>query len=137
MRATLKINKDDIVVVFDGYCVMCSKFVSWLAKRDIQNKIFYTTFESNFLNINYPDIKLEDTVFVIDHNAKTYIKTQAIKVCLEKIKHKKLLVTLINIVPLKLANLIYSVVAKTRYIFFGKKEACTIPNDIVKSRILT
>ena len=89
----MKINKDDIVVVFDGYCVMCSKFVSWLAKRDTQNKIFYTTFESNFLNINYPDIKLEDTVFVIDHNAKTYIKTQAIKVCLEKIKHKSVFLT--------------------------------------------
>ena len=137
MRATLKINKDDIVVVFDGYCVMCSKFVSWLAKRDTQNKIFYTTFESNFLNINYPDIKLEDTVFVIDHSAKTYIKSQAIKICLEKLKHKKLLVYLIKMVPIKIADLIYSVVAKTRYMFFGKKESCTIPNDIVKSRILT
>ena len=49
----------------------------------------------------------------------------------------KTLLTLIKIAPLKLANLIYSVVAKTRYVFFGKKKSCTIPNDIVKSRILT
>ena len=137
MRATLKINKDDIVVVFDGYCVMCSNFVSWLAKHDTKKKIFYTTFESNFLNKKYHDIKLADTVFVIDYNAKTYIKSQAIKVCLEKLKHKKLLVSLIKMVPIKFADLIYSVVAKTRYVFFGKKELCTIPNDIVKSRILT
>lgn len=137
MRATLKINKDDIVVVFDGYCVMCSNFVSWLAKHDTQKKIFYTTFESNFLNKKYPDIKLADTVFVIDCNAKTYIKSQAIKVCLEKLKHKKLLVSLIKMVPIKFADLIYNIVAKMRYVFFGKKKLCTIPNDIVKSRILT
>jgi predicted DCC family thiol-disulfide oxidoreductase YuxK len=137
VRATLKVNNDDIVVVFDGYCVMCSNFVSWLAKHDTQNKIFFTTFESNFLNKKYPDIKLADTVFVIDYNAKTYIKSQAIKVCLEKLKHKKLFVILIKMVPLKFSNLIYSAVAKTRYVFFGKKDMCTIPNDIVKSRILT
>lgn len=132
----MKINNDDIVVVFDGYCVMCSNFVSWLAKHDTQNKIFYTTFESNFLNKKYPDIKLADTVFVIDYNAKTYTKSQAIKVCLEKIRRKKLLAILIKMAPLKLADFIYSIVAKTRYVFFGKKKICTIPNDIVKSRIL-
>ena len=78
----MKINKENIVVVFDGYCVMCSNFASWLAKRDTQNKIFYTTFESNFLIENYPEIKLIDTVFVIDNNSKTYVKTEAINICL-------------------------------------------------------
>jgi predicted DCC family thiol-disulfide oxidoreductase YuxK len=104
VRATLKINKDDIVVVFDGYCVMCSNFVSWLAKRDTKNKIFYTTFESNFLIENHPEIKLIDTVFVIDNNSKTYIKTEAIKICLDRIQYNKFLMSIFNLIPLYFAN---------------------------------
>ncbi len=130
------LEKDVIIVVFDGYCVMCSNFVSWLAKHDTKKKIFYTNFESNFLNKNYPEIKLMDTVFVIDHNANTHIKIKAIKICLEKIRQKKLLIHLINLLPLKFANIIYNIVAKTRYMIFGKKIICTVPNDIVKNRIL-
>ena len=68
------LEKDVIVVVFDGYCIMCSNFVSWLAKHDTEKKIFYTTFESNFLNKNYPNLKLMDTIFVIDHDANIHIK---------------------------------------------------------------
>ena len=82
------LEKDVIVVVFDGYCIMCSNFVSWLAKHDTEKKIFYTTFESNFLNKNYPNLKLMDTVFVIDHYANIHIKSKAIKICLGKIRQK-------------------------------------------------
>ena len=131
------LEKDVIVVVFDGYCIMCSNFVSWLAKHDTEKKIFYTTFESNFLNKNYPNLKLIDTIFVIDHDANIHIKSKAIKICLGKIRQKKLLIPLFNLMPLKFANLVYNIVAKTRYIFFGKKTVCTVPNDIVKNRILT
>ena len=75
---------------------MCSNFVSWLAKHDTEKKIFYTTFESNFLNKNYPNLKLMDTIFVIDHDANIHIKSKAIKICLGKIRQKKLLIPLFN-----------------------------------------
>ena len=136
MRVILKINKKNIVVVFDGYCVLCSNFASWLAKRDTQNKIFYTTFESNFLIENYPEIKLIDTVFVIDNNSKTYIKKEAIKICLDRIQYNKFMMSIFNLIPLYFANKLYEIVAKTRYIFFGKKKECSIPSSILKSRIL-
>ena len=47
------IDNGNIIIVFDGYCVLCDNFVKWIAKKDKYNKIHFTTFESDYINKNY------------------------------------------------------------------------------------
>ncbi len=136
MRGILKIKKDHIIVVFDGYCILCNYFTVWLAKRDEQENIFFTTFESEFIKKNFPHIQLNDTVFVIGHHDKVYTQAQAVIECLKKIKCHRFLRKISTIIPMAISNRIYRLTAKLRYHIFGKKKECTIPAEIVSKRIL-
>ena len=74
------------IIVFDGYCILCSNFVSFLTKLDKDDEFRFTTFESNFISNNYPKISLLDTVFVIGPDKNILTKSKAVIFCLKKIK---------------------------------------------------
>ena len=44
------------IIVFDGYCILCSNFVSFITKLDNDDEFRFTTFESEFISNNYPKI---------------------------------------------------------------------------------
>ena len=104
-------SEENIIIVFDGYCVLCDNFVKWIAKKDINHKIHFTTFDSNYINKNYPEIKLKNSVVVIDSNKKIFRKSEAVILCLKTIK---LNISILEIIQIYITKNIY-----------GKKESIT------------
>ena len=127
----------NIIIVFDGYCVLCDNFVKWIAKKDKNHKIHFTTFNSNFIKKNYPEIKLKNSVVVIDSNNNLFKKSEAVILCLKTIKYSKILISVFEIIPKSILNIGYTLVAVTRYSIYGKKESCSIPNLIFAKKILS
>ena len=137
IRYVLVMYGGNIVIVFDGYCVLCDNFVKWIAKKDINHKIHFTTFDSNYINKNYPEIKLKNSVVVIDSNNNKFKKSEAVILCLKTIKYYKILISVFEIIPKSILNLVYDLVAITRYRIYGKKESCSFPNSIFAKNILS
>ena len=137
IRYVLAMYGGNIVIVFDGYCVLCDNFVKWIAKKDINHKIHFTTFDSNYINKNYPEIKLKNSVVVIDSNNNIFKKSEAVILCLKTIKYYKTLISVFEIIPKSILNLVYNLVAITRYRIYGKKESCSFPNNIFAKKILS
>jgi predicted DCC family thiol-disulfide oxidoreductase YuxK len=127
----------NIIIVFDGYCILCDNFVKWIAKKDKDYKIHFTTFESNYINKNYPAIKLKNSVVVIDSNNNLFKKSEAVILCLKTIKCSKILISVFEIIPKTILDIGYSLVAYFRYKIFGKKKICSLPNTIISERILS
>ena len=127
----------NIVIVFDGYCVLCDNFVKWIAKKDINHKIHFTTFDSNYINKNYPEIKLKNSVVVIDSNNNIFKKSEAVILCLKTIDYNKTLIAILEIIPKTILDIGYSLVAFIRYKIFGKKQICSLPNTIISEKILS
>ena len=61
-----------VIVVFDGFCVLCNNYTSWLSKNNTDKNIYFTNFESKYIKDRYPKLKLGNTVIVI--NEKNDIK---------------------------------------------------------------
>lgn len=132
----MQTDKGNIVVVFDGQCVLCDRYVNWLAQKDINQKVYFTTFESDFIKKNHPYITLSNSVVVIDAKKKMYKKSRAVMHCLETIHYKTMMIKLLRLVPHQISDILYMFVARTRYTLFGRKAQCSVPNDVITKRIL-
>ena len=124
------------IVVFDGYCVMCSKYVLWLMQRNKIKNIYFTHFESRFIRENYPYLKLGNTVFVINENEEILVRSKAIKHCINQTDLNFISKFLFNLIPSFILDIFYIVISKIRYKIFGKKQTCSYPNQLISERIL-
>ena len=131
------IDNGSIIIVFDGYCVLCDNFVKWIAKKDKYNKIHFTTFESDYINKNYSEIKLKNSVVVINSKKIFFKKSEAVILCLKTIDYNKTLIAILEIIPKTILDIGYSLVAFLRYKIFGKKKICSLPNTIISEKILS
>ena len=127
----------NIVIVFDGYCVLCDNFVKWIAKKDKDHKIHFTTFESDYINKNYSEIKLKNSVVVINSKKIFFKKSEAVILCLKTIDYNMTLIAILEIIPKTILDIGYSLVAFFRYKIFGKKKICSLPNTIISEKILS
>ena len=125
-----------IIVVFDGFCILCNRYVLLISERDLNNKFYFTTFQSRFIKDNYPKIKLANTVLVITEENEILTKSEAVIYCLSNIRFNKLCLKLIRYVPFVILDFIYNIIAIYRYKTFGKYNKCTIPKNISKIKIL-
>ena len=124
------------IVVFDGYCVMCSKYVLWLMQRNKIKNIYFTHFESRFIKDNYPYLKLGNTVFVINENEEILVRSKAIKHCINQTDLNFISKFLFNLIPSFILDIFYLVISKIRYKIFGRKQSCSFPNELISERIL-
>ena len=125
-----------VIIVFDGFCVLCNNYVRWVSKRNPSKNIYYTNFDSNYIKSNYPKLKLGDTIFIIRHDNEILEKSEAIKYCFKYIRLNYFLKTLIRVSPNFLLDIFYRIIATNRYRLFGKLDVCSIPNDINQENIL-
>ena len=79
-----------IVLVIDGHCIMCNSLAIWISKRDKENRIMITNFESNYVKENYQRIKSGKNVVLINEIEQLiFEKSTAIIQCLKIIGYNK------------------------------------------------
>ena len=127
---------EKIIIVFDGFCVLCNNYVRWVSKRNPNKNIYFTNFESEYIKKNYSELNLGDSVFIITERNQILERSQAIKYCLKYVKLNYFLKTIIKLSPNFLLNIFYRLIAKNRYFLFGKLDVCSIPDDVNHENIL-
>ena len=127
---------EKIIIVFDGFCVLCNNYVRWVSKRNPNKNIYFTNFESEYIKKNYSELNLGDSVFIITEGNQILERSQAIKYCLKYVKLNYFLKTIIRLSPNFLLEIFYRLIAKNRYFLFGKLDICSIPDDVNQENIL-
>lgn len=127
------------IVLFDGVCNFCNDRINFIIRHDkkdyfrfaaLQSEIGKTILSEN--NIALPHL---DT-FILVEQGKTYDRTSA---ALRIAKHLNGLIPIFFafiIVPPFIRDIVYKVIAKNRYKWWGKKESCMIPNAEVRKKFL-
>ena len=127
---------EKIIIVFDGFCVLCNNYVRWVSKRNPNKNIYFTNFDSEYIKNNYSELNLGDSVFIITEGNQILERSQAIKYCLKYVKLNYFLKTIIKLSPNFLLDIFYRLIAKNRYFLFGKLDVCSIPDDVNQENIL-
>jgi predicted DCC family thiol-disulfide oxidoreductase YuxK len=129
---------DDDVILYDGVCVFCSRWIRFVAARDRDRRFRFTAIQSDYgrrlaqaFGINPAD---PDTNAVI-HGGIAYFKSDAALMVLSNLQGWSW-VSVLRTWPKPLRNAVYNLVAQNRYRIFGKYEVCFLGDESFRSRVL-
>jgi predicted DCC family thiol-disulfide oxidoreductase YuxK len=128
-----------MVILFDGVCNLCNASVNWIIDRDKKNLFKFASLQSEYGQalINKMNLKSDymDTV-VLQEGEKVYLRSAAALRILKHIGGIYSLAYAFIIVPAFIRDFFYNMVAKNRYKWFGKQDACRIPTPELKAKFL-
>ncbi|NRB60950.1 MAG: thiol-disulfide oxidoreductase DCC family protein [Winogradskyella sp.] len=134
--------KDKELILFDGVCNLCNSSVLYVIKRDQNNRFLFAPLESEtgqavIKKFNIDTDAIDSILLYKPKNDKIFFKSTA---ALQVGKHLGFplnLASIFFIIPTFIRNWVYDYVAKNRYKWYGKKDACMIPTPELKSKFLS
>lgn len=133
-------NSHKPIIVFDGVCNFCNWWVDFILKRDSKGKFLFTANQEPagklILETNNIESFGDPQSVYLYHKGKLYhYSTAAIKVA-SMLKFPWNIAGVLLIFPRFMRDWIYKWVAKNRYKWFGKAEACRLPQPGEAERFL-
>jgi predicted DCC family thiol-disulfide oxidoreductase YuxK len=129
---------DDDVILFDGVCIFCSRWVRFVAARDTAKRFRFTPIQSAYgtklaqtFGIDPDD---PDTNAVV-HGGEAFLKSDAALTVLSHLPGWGWTRALFA-VPKPLRNAVYSLIARNRYRIFGKYDVCFVPDADLRARVI-
>jgi len=129
---------DDDVILYDGVCVFCSRWVRFVAVRDSERRFRFTAIQSGYgtrlaraFGINPDD---PDTNAVV-HGGAVFFKSDAALMVLSHLPGWRW-VRVLRLMPKPLRDAAYNLVARNRYRIFGKYEACFVLDAELRARVM-
>jgi predicted DCC family thiol-disulfide oxidoreductase YuxK len=129
---------DDDVILYDGVCIFCSRWVRFVIARDAQRRFRFTPIQSGYgtrlaraFGIDPAD---PDTNAVI-HGGVAYFKSDAALTVLSSLPGWGWVRVLFG-VPRPLRDAVYNLVARNRYKIFGKYDQCFMPDAETRARVM-
>ena len=124
------------VILFDGVCNLCNGSVQYVIKHDPHRIFRFASLQSSFGQKILADHKLPENdfnSFILFEDGKMYTRsTAALRVAKRLTGFIKILYGF-SIVPGFIRDGIYNLIAKNRYKWFGKKDACWLPTPELKN----
>lgn len=127
------------IVLFDGVCNLCNNIVQIIIRNDPKIKFRFAAIQSEIgqLLLSQLDLPIDrfDSIVYISDN-KFYVKSTAVLQIIRELDCWWRFLYYFIIIPRIIRDMVYNVIAKWRYSWFGKSETCIIPTPENSSRFL-
>lgn len=120
------------VILFDGFCNLCSGSVQFVIKRDPKKYFRFASLQSAFGQSLLTQTNLSTTdlnSFLLLQDGIIYSRSTAALKVAKCLSGPWSLLYMCRIIPAFLRDFLYNFIAKNRYHWFGKKETCWVPNN--------
>ncbi len=133
-----------MTILFDGVCNFCNASINFMIDRDSKGIFKFASLQSEVgqellkkfrLKTNDLENRTFDSIVAIDGN-KVYQKSDAALEIARRMDGIWKIFYIFKIIPSFLRNPIYDLIARNRYRFFGRTDACRIPTPELKARFL-
>ncbi len=127
------------IILFDGVCNFCNASVNFIIDRDKNNIFKFAALQSDIGEQLQRKFSLDSedlSSFILIEGNKYYKKTTAALRVAKDFGFPWNLTYIFIIVPPFIRNIAYSIIAKYRYKWFGKRDTCRIPTPEEKERFL-
>jgi predicted DCC family thiol-disulfide oxidoreductase YuxK len=127
------------IVVFDGVCNLCNHSVQFILRHEVAPDFQFAALQSHagarlWRTFGFsPD---DARTFVLIAGGRPYVKSDAAIQIATRLRGGWKLLALVRVIPRPFRNWMYDVVARNRYAWFGKSEACIVPTPEIRSRFL-
>lgn len=126
------------VILFDGVCNLCSRFVKIIIRYDKSMVFKFSTLDSEAgksLLSRFKHEPIPDSVVLIENN-QIYTQSNAVFRIIKQLHGWPKWIYPLHILPESFNNIMYSYIASNRYKWFGKSGSCMIPDKNILHRFL-
>jgi predicted DCC family thiol-disulfide oxidoreductase YuxK len=137
-QARLNQPAENPIIFFDGVCNLCNASVQFILKRDHTQVFLFAPLQGEtFATLNIPEKeKLPDSIILLE-NGKLYAESDAVLHIARRLSLPWRYLALPGwLFPRFVRDPIYRLIARNRYRWFGKKDACYLPTSELKARFL-
>ena len=130
---------DKPILFFDGVCNLCNSSVQFIIRRDRNERFLFASLQSEKAKKTLPaKYRVEDDLksLVLKDGDRLKTKSSAALTIARDLSGLWPFLYLLMIIPKALRDFVYDLIARNRYNWFGKKDACMIPTTDLKSRFV-
>lgn len=127
------------LILFDGVCNLCNSSVNFIIKRDRNDAFRFVPIQSeagkiicNQLGLN----PLEKNTFIVYEGNKLFTRSTATLRITKKLTGLWPALYIFYFVPKFIRDLVYFLIAKNRYKWFGKKDSCMVPTQELRDKFI-
>ena len=128
------------IILFDGVCNLCNGAVQFIIKRDKKDVFRYAALQSEIgeqlVAERGIDTSKVDSIILIEPGRAYYTKSDAALEIGRDFGGLWKALALFTWIPRTFRDAIYDFVARNRYRWFGKKDACMIPTPELQAKFL-
>ena len=133
------IKNEKNILLFDGVCNLCNCLVRFIIKRDTKAIFRFAALQSKtgqelLMQMKLPSDDMNSVVYI--RGGEYFYKSSAILHILHDLGGIWKLFYAFIIIPSFFRDFIYSIVARTRYMVFGKRDTCMVPTPDIQKRFL-
>lgn len=128
------------IILFDGVCNLCEASIVYVIKHDKKDIFRFVALQSDLgqrivkhIGINTNHL---ESVVLYEPGISYYYKSSAVLEIAKGLSGIFTWATLFQILPTVLRDYVYDYVAKNRYKWYGKKEACLVPTPELLAKFL-
>lgn len=130
---------EQAIILFDGVCNLCNRSVQTVIRFDHKKIFQFASLQSKQGQVLLRQYGLSDkelsSFVLIQHNKAITRSSAALTVACQLSGPIKVLYGFM-IVPAFIRDSVYNLIARNRYKWFGKQDACMIPTPELKARFL-
>jgi predicted DCC family thiol-disulfide oxidoreductase YuxK len=126
------------IVVFDGVCNLCSAVVRFILQNDREGRLSFVPLQSQLgreLLQHHGIDPMEAQTFLLLRGSKAYIRSDAALEIASDLGRWRWL-RVFRAVPRGVRDRLYAGIARNRYKWFGKRDACFVPTPEQRTRFL-
>ena len=127
------------LILFDGYCNLCSGTVQFILKHDRKAKFRFASLQSEYGKSLLQKHQLPTDsfgTFVLVEEDIVFTKSTAALRIVKSLTGMWPLLYVAIIIPRFLRDAIYNLVARNRYKWFGRRDSCWLPKNEWKERFM-
>jgi predicted DCC family thiol-disulfide oxidoreductase YuxK len=130
------------IILFDGRCGLCTRSVQFILKRDRDARFRFAPLESTAaaractrIGAPTPQAVEPDSIIVIADGQALERSDAALSIA-ARLPFPWPILTVFRVVPRGLRDWVYGIIARNRYRWFGRHDACMIPTPEQRARFL-
>jgi predicted DCC family thiol-disulfide oxidoreductase YuxK len=137
--AVPKFDDDRPVIIFDGKCVLCSRWARFVLKHDRRRRFRLLAAQTPLGTALYEHYGLDPVSYetnVLLEDGRAWLKSEGTIRMFERLGLPWSLMAAARVLPRALRDRLYNVVARNRLRWFGSRETCFLPDPADADRFL-
>jgi predicted DCC family thiol-disulfide oxidoreductase YuxK len=131
---------DKPIIVFDGHCVLCSAWAQFVIRRDPSAKFRLLAAQTPLGHALYTHYGLDSQNYetnILIADGVAWFKSDSVIGMFEGLGLPWSLMAVFRVLPRRVRDPAYELLARNRFRFFGRRDVCFAPTPDIAARFIT